>query len=107
MEWYGISRYIQSSSLEQVFIVLGPSLLSIFFRKVCSGLVKPAIFIDGRQLLNHVVVKAVEHDQQDTARGGKSLQTRLRERIGLQLSILVGPNEVLFLLDITIKNRKV
>jgi hypothetical protein len=52
-------------------------------------------------------VETVEHNQQNTAGSGESLQTALGEAVRLQLTILVRPNQVLLLLDITVQNREI
>lgn len=49
----------------------------------------------------------VQHDQQHTASRGEGLKTRLGERIGLQFTILVGTDQVLLLLDVTVQDGKV
>jgi hypothetical protein len=54
-----------------------------------------------------MVVETVEHDQENTASSRKGLQTTLGEAVGLQLSVLVGTDEILLLLDITVENGEV
>lgn len=49
----------------------------------------------------------VEHNHQDTARGRERLKTGLGEAVGLQLSVLEGPDQVLLLLDITVQDGEV
>ena len=99
--------FLQSTSLEEVFVTLGPGLLSILLRQVRSRLAEAAVLIDGRQLLNGMVVETVQHDQQHTACRGERLKTGLGEGVGLQFTILVGSDQVLLLLDVTIQNGKI
>ena len=99
--------FLQSTSLEEVFVTLGPGLLSILLRQVRSRLAEAAVLIDGRQLLNGMVVETVQHDQQHTACRGERLKTGLGEGVGLQFTILVGSDQVLLLLDVTVQNGKV
>lgn len=54
-----------------------------------------------------MVVETVQHDQQNTASRRERLQTTLREGIGLELSVLVGSDQILLLLNITVQNGKV
>lgn len=99
--------FLQSTSLEEVFVTLGPDLLSLLLRQVRSRLAEAAVLIDGRQLLNGMVVETVQHDQQHTASRGESLKTGLGEGVGLQFTIMVGSDQVLLLLDVTVQNGKV
>jgi hypothetical protein len=52
-------------------------------------------------------VETVQHDQENTASSGKGLQTTLGEAVGLQLSVLVGTDEILLLLDIAVENGEI
>ena len=99
--------FLQSTSLEEIFVTLGPGLLSILLRQVRSRLAEAAVLIDGRQLLNGMVVETVQHDQQHTACRGERLKTGLGEGVRLQFTILVGSDQVLLLLDVTIQNGKI
>ena len=99
--------FLQSTSLEEVFVTLGPDLLSLLLRQVRSRLAEAAVLIDGRQLLNGMVVETVQHDQQHTASRREGLKTGLGEGVGLQFTILVGSDQVLLLLDVTVQNGKV
>ena len=99
--------FLQSTSLEEIFITLGPGLLSILLRQVRSRLAEAAVLIDGRKLLNGMVVETVQHNQQHTASRGEGLKTGLGEGVRLQFTILVGSDQVLLLLDVTIQNGKI
>jgi hypothetical protein len=52
-------------------------------------------------------VETVEHNQENTASSRKSRKTTLGEGIRLQLTALVGTDQVLLLLDITIQNGEI
>ena len=99
--------FLQSTSLEEVFVTLGPGLLSILLRQVRSRLAEAAVLIDGRKLLNGMVVETVQHNQENTTSSGEGLQTTLGEAVGLQLTVLVRTDQILLLLDITVQNGKI
>lgn len=97
----------KTTGLEQVLITLGPGLLGVLLGQTRAGLTEATVLVDLSQLANDVVVETVQHNQQDTAGSRKGLQTTLGEAIGLQLSVLVGTNQILLLLDITVQDGQV
>jgi hypothetical protein len=52
-------------------------------------------------------VETVQHNKQHTASSGESLQTAFGKAIRLELSVLVGADQVLLLLNVTVKNGKI
>ncbi len=57
----------EPTGLEEVVVILHPRGLGSFSRKIRAWWGEPAHLIDGCQLFDDVVVKAIEHDEEHTA----------------------------------------
>lgn len=97
----------QSSSLEEIVIVLFPSCLGSVSGQLLGRWCETTILVDQSQLLNHIIVETIEHDEHDSARWRKCEQSLLRETIRLDLTMLKGSHCVLVFLCIAIQNGEV
>lgn len=88
--------------MEEIIVV---SRTLLFIRLI--RLVKPATFVNRCQLLDHVIVKSIEHNQKDANTGGESQNPLGGETVRFELPILERPNKILFILVIAIQWCKI
>ena len=98
---------VQTTGLKQIIVVFGPRPLLQLRSEAIARLREATALIDGRQLLDDVVVEAVEHDQDDTAAGREAEQAVFGEAVRLQLAILERSNGVLVFLRVAIERGEV
>lgn len=95
----------KSSGLEKVIVILGPCLFRLFGVQSIPRLIEAVGFVDDCKLLHDVVVKSVEHDEDDTTPGRKGKKPMFCKAVWLQLPILESTNVILIFLSIAIKRR--
>ena len=99
-----VRRHLQPPGLEKVVVMLHQGILIRFFAKWNA---EPPIFVDLRQLLDHVVVKSVEANEQCSDTWRLAQNSRLRKCVGLEHSILESSNGRLLGFIVAVKRSKV
>lgn len=57
----GRNPSLQSTSLEEVFVIFGPGLLGLVFRQLGRRLCETTVLVDGGKLLNNVIVETARN----------------------------------------------
>lgn len=94
----------ETTSLEEIVIVLLPCFLCHFFGELVGWLGESAIFVDDRQLLDNIVVESIEHDQKYTTSGWEAKHAFFGETIWLQFTLLECSDLILVGLNISVQS---